>query len=69
MPRVVQIAGSVQALPAYDAQLLILHQHRAKSQYRTWLIKSSRLLRVSGSTQATLEQESLIQVLPELSVA
>ena len=30
------------APPAYTAQLLSLHQHRAHNQYRTWLIKSSR---------------------------
>ena len=29
--------------PAYTAQLLTLHQHRANNQYRTWLIKYSQL--------------------------
>ena len=28
---------------AYTAQLLTLHQYRGNNQYRTWLIKSSRL--------------------------
>ena len=55
------------ASPAYTAQLLTLHQHRANNQYRT----ASQIypsLRVSSSTQATLEQ-CPIQVLTELNVA
>ena len=41
------------APPAYIGQLITLHQHRANNQYRTWLIKSSRLRvssRNSGNT-------------------
>ena len=55
------------APPAYTAQLLTLHQHRANNQYR----KANQIqptLRVSSSTQATLEQ-SPIQVQTELNVA
>ena len=47
------------APPAYTAQLLTLHQHRANNQ---------PTLRVSSSTQATLEQ-SPVQVLTKLNVA
>ena len=43
VPRVNQTTGSVQASPAYTAQLLTLHQHRANNQYIGRLIKSSRL--------------------------
>ena len=49
------------APPTYTAQLLTLHQHRANNQYRT-ADQIQPTLRVSSSTQATLEQ-SPIQVL------
>ena len=55
------------APPAYTAQLPTLHQHRANNQYRT-ANQIQPTLRVSSSTQATLEQ-SPIQVLTELNVA
>ena len=56
------------APPAYTAQLLTLHQHRANNQYRT-ANKIWPTLRVSSSsTQATFEQ-SPIQVLTEINVA
>ena len=54
-------------LPAYTAQLLSLHCHRANNQYR----KANQVqptLRVSSSTQATVGQ-SPIQVLTELNIA
>ena len=41
--------------PAYTAQLLTLHQHRANNQYRT-ANQIESILRVSSSTQATLER-------------
>ena len=55
------------APPAYTAQLPTLHQHRANNQYRT-ANQIEPTLRVSSSTQATLEQ-SPIQILTELNVA
>ena len=54
------------APPAYTTQLLTLHQHRANNQYRT-TNQIQPTLRVSSSTQATLEQLP-IQVLTELNV-
>ena len=65
VPSVVQTTDSVH--PAYTAQLLTLHHHRANNQYRT-ANQILPTLRVSSSTQATLEQ-SPIQVLTELNVA
>ena len=55
------------ASPAYTAQLLTLPQHRANIQYKT-ANQIQLTLRVSSSTQATLEQ-SPIQVLTELNIA
>ena len=51
------------------AQLFTLCQHRAGNQYTGRPIKSSRLLRVSSSSQTILERESSIQVLTELKDA
>ena len=55
------------APPAYTAQLLTLHQHRANNQYRT-ANQIQPTLMVSSSSQATLEQFP-IQVLTKLNVA
>ena len=59
--------NSFHAPPAHTAQLLTLHQHRANNQYRT-ANQIYPTLRISSSTQATLEQ-CPIQVLTELNVA
>ena len=64
--RVIQTTGSLHGTPAYTAQLLTLHQHRATNQYRT-ANQIKPTLRVSSNTQGTLEQ-SPIQVLTELDV-
>ena len=55
------------APPAYTAQLPTLHQHRANNQERM-ANQIQPTLRVSSSTQVTLEQ-CPIQVLTELNVA
>ena len=54
------------APPAYSAQLLTLHQHRANNQYRA-ADQILPILRVSSNTQETLEK-SPIQVLTDTSV-
>ena len=58
----------VPCTPAYTAQLLALHQHRANNQYRT-ANQIKPTLRVSSSTQATLEQFPITQALAELNLA
>ena len=56
------------APPAYTAQLLTLHQHKANTTSIGQQIKSSPLLQVCSRTQAILEK-SPIQVLSKLNVA
>ena len=53
--------------PAYTAQLLTLHQHRANYQY-SMMNQIQPTLRVSSNSQTTLEQ-SPTQVQPKLNVA
>ena len=57
------------ALPAYTALLVTLHPHRATNQYRTRLIKSSRLWGLAAALKHHLYVQFPIQVLTELNVA